>query len=114
MALCELQNEIYCTTYDQFLPKMFNSKLIKPLVLVSTLQETQEIQEQVKQHYEKKTNPEGRALKKKSTGLFFSKSPYYGSNGTSKSNDVEKRGRIVSRELLIIDLLLEVSNKGSL
>ena len=44
---------------------MFNSKLIKPLVLVSTLQETQEIQEQVKQHYEKKTNPEGRALKKK-------------------------------------------------
>ena len=33
---------------------MFNSKLIKPLVLVSTLQETQEIQEQVKQHYEKR------------------------------------------------------------
>ena len=52
---------------------MFNSKLIKPLVLVSTLQETQEIQEQVKQHYEKKTNPEGRALKKKALVYSFQK-----------------------------------------
>ena len=52
---------------------MFNTKLIKPLVLVSTLQETQWIQEQIKQHCEESQIQKIGHLKKKALVYSFQK-----------------------------------------
>lgn len=69
MALCELQHEVHCITYDKFLPKMFNLKLMKPLA--PFYRKFKGYRNRLNSTMKKQTNPEGGAFKKRKTGLFF-------------------------------------------
>lgn len=110
MSPCVMQYEVRCITYDKFLPKMFNLKLIETLALIFSLQEIQGIQEQVKYYYEDTDKCRGRVSKTQNSPILFKKSVLLGKN----VSDVEKREKIFPKVLLTTDLLLEVPNKGSL